>query len=274
MPRRSNTCTNWLTPAAAAVLTLATLVQAQQTDFHRHFADTVGTAHGIETYRSHQAIQADVTISYGEKTMLQGVFTFDMPVGKSRIETADGAVMVFDGKDAWVAPADAPVPPGMTRFHLLTWPYFVAAPFKLADPGTHLDDAGMKPLDAHTILPAGKLTFGEDVGDTPDDWYVVYRDQDTGRLAALAYIVTYGKTTHDAEKEPHVAIYEAYEEVDGVTLPTRMTMWHWDPKLGKVGESLGTLEVSNYRFVEPDEKTFVKPDGARIDAPPATGNEG
>lgn len=259
---------------AAAVLMLATLVRAQPTDFHRHFADTVGTAHGIETYRSHQAVQADVTISYGGKTMLQGVFTFDTPVGKSRIETADGAVMVFDGKDAWVAPKDAPVPPGMARFHLLTWPYFIAAPFKLADPGTHLDDAGMKPLDAHTILPAAKLTFGENVGDSPDDWYIVYRDKDTQRLAAMAYIVTYGKSVDEAEKEPHIAIYDAFEEVNGVTLPTRMTMWNWDPELGKIGEALGTMQVNNYRFIEPDESTFVQPDGARIDAPPTPPNQG
>ncbi len=258
----------------AAVLILAPLTQAQPADFHQHFADSVGKAHGIETYRAHHALRADFAINYGGQTMLQGVFTFDTPVGKSRIEAADGTVMVFDGKDAWVSPKDAPVPPGMTRFHLLTWPYFIAAPFKLADPGTHLDDAGNKPLDAHRILPTGKLTFGENVGDSPDDWYIVYRDQDTSRLAAMAYIVTYGKSAHDAEKEPHLAVYEAYEQVGGVTLPTRMTMWNWDPKLGKVGEALGTLEVFNYRFVEPDETTFVQPDGARIDAPPAPANEG
>ncbi len=259
----------------AVLMFVATPVTAEElSDFHRHFADSISTAHGIEAYRSHQAVRADITVTFGGKTMLKGVVTFDTPVGKSRIETEDGTVMVFDGKDAWVTPTDTPIPPGMTRFHLLTWPYFVAAPFKLADPGTQIADAGNKPLDAHRIFPAGKLTFGAGVGDTPDDWYMVYRDPDTDCLAAMSYIVTYGKTTHDAEKEPHLAIYEAYEEVDGVTLPTQLIFWNWEPALGKIGEQLGSLELSNFQFVEPDETDFTQPDGARIDALPPSGNEG
>lgn len=259
----------------AVMMFVATPVTAEElSEYHQHFADSIGTAQGIEAYRSHKALQADITVTFGGKVMLKGVMTFDTPVGKSRIETADGTAMVLDGKDAWVAPADAQVPPGMARFHLLTWPYFVAAPFKLADPGTLIADARLKPLDAHRIFPAGKLTFGAGVGDSPDDWYMVYRDPETDRLAAMAYIVTYGKTTHDAEKEPHIAIYEAYEEVDGVTLPTRMSMWNWEPGVGKVGELLGSLELSNFQFVEPDETDFTQPDGARIDAPPPSGNEG
>lgn len=251
----------------AAVLTIGSPALAQDAAFHQTFADQIGKAHGIDAYRSRAALRADITVTFGGKTLLRGVMTFDTQAGKSRIETADGAVMVFDGHDAYVAPADAPVPPGMARFHLLTWPYFVAAPFKLADPGTHIDDAGHKQLDADRTLPTGKLTFAPGTGDTPDDWYLVYRDPDTDRLAALAYIVTYGKDTHDAEKEPHVAIYEAFEEVDGVTLVTRMSMWNWVVGAGRVGEALGQLELANYRFVEPDETTFTKPDGARIDAP-------
>jgi hypothetical protein len=259
----------------AVVMFVATPVTAEElSEYHQHFADTIGTAHGIEAYRSHAALQADITVTFGGKVMLKGVMTFDTPVGKSHIKTEDGTVMVFDGKDAWVAPVDASVPPGMSRFHLLTWPYFVAAPFKLADPGAQIDDAGNKPLDAHRILPAGKLTFGAGIGDTPDDWYMVYMDRDTERLAALAYIVTYGKTTGDAEKEPHVAIYEAYETVDGVFLPTNMSMWNWEPATGRVGKQLGSIELSNYHFVEPDDSTFTKPSGARVDAPPPSGNEG
>ncbi len=256
------------------VLAVASPVLAQDAAFHQTFADQIGKAHGADAYRSHAALQADVTVSFGGKAMLKGVMTFDTPVGKSRIETADGTVMVFDGQDAYVTPADAPIPPGMARFHLLTWPYFIAAPFKLADPGTHIDDAGIKPIDVHHIFPTGKLTFTPGTGDSPDDWYLVYRDPDTNQLAAMAYIVTYGKDTHDAEKEPHIAIYEAFEEVDGVTLPTRMSMWNWETGTGKIGEMLGQLELANYQFVEPDESTFTQPDGARIDAPPPPANQG
>ena len=246
----------------------------EQTDFHKHFAGSIGTAHGIKTYYEHKAVQADISVTFGDRNILQGVITFDTPVGKSHIKTKDGVVMVLDGKDAWVAPADAELPPGRARFMLLTWPYFIAAPFKLADPGTSIEDAGKKPLDAHRILPAGKLTFSENVGDSPEDWYMVYRDPDNDRLAAMAYIVTYGKSADDAEESPHMVIYETYEEVDGVTLPTRMSFWNWSPVMGKIGEPLGEVNVSGYQFIEPEDDLFTKPEGARIDPVPPTDNEG
>ena len=124
----------WIAVVAMCVVSPA--MAEDLSEFHQHFADTIGTAHGIKAYRPHAALQADLTVTFDGNVMLQGVMTFDTPVGQSRIETEDGTVMVFDGEDAWITPADAPVPPGMSRFHLLTWPYFVAAPFKLADPGT------------------------------------------------------------------------------------------------------------------------------------------
>jgi hypothetical protein len=261
--------------AVAFMLCLASsAIAGEMSEFHRHFTDTIGTAHGIKAYREYAVLKVDTVVTFGGKVRIDGTMTFDTPVGKTRIENKDGTVMVFDGRDAWVAPADAPMPPTRARFALLTWPYFVAAPFKLADPGTHIDDAGQKPLDAHRILPAGKLTFGEGVGDSPDDWYMVYRDPDTGRLAALAYIVTYGQSTHDAEKSPHLAIYDAFEEVDGAVLPMRISFWNWETSTGKVGEQIGSVELSNYRFIEPNDDTFTKPENARIDQLPPPAHEG
>lgn len=260
--------------AVALMCFTGSAVAEELSEFHQHFADTIGTAHGIKAYREHAAVKADAVITFGGQVLLDGTITFDTPVGRSRIETKDGTVMVLDGRDAWVSPADAPTPPTEARFALLTWPYFIAAPFKLADPGATIDDAGKKPLEAHRILPTGKLTFGSGVGDSPDDWYLVYLDPDSQRLEALAYIVTYGNTRHDAEKQPHVAIYEAYKNVAGVMLPTRISFWNWETSLGKVGEQIGSAEFANYRFVEPDKDTFTKPPGARVDELPASGNEG
>ncbi len=249
------------------LLTSPTFAQ-EQSKFHKHFADSIGTAHGIKAYNKQKALQANITVTFGGSTT-KTVTTFDTPVGKSHIKTDDGIIMVLDGKDAWVAPADGDIPPGRARFMLLTWPYFIAAPFKLADPGTSITDQGKQPLDAHRIYPAGKLTFSESVGDSPDDWYMLYRNPDNDQLAAMAYIVTYGKSSDDAEISPHMVVYETYEKVDGVTLPTRMSFWNWDPAMGKIGEQIGEVTVTDYQFVEPDEDLFTKPEGARIDAMPS-----
>jgi len=252
------------------LITFNTL-QADDVTAHGHFASTIGEAHGIDAYRSQQAVQADLTVNFGGGVALQGVVTFDTPVGKSRIETADGTVMVLDGQDAYVSPSDAAIPASKARFHLLTWPYFIAAPFKLGDPGTKMGYTGNKPLDDQQTLSTAKLTFKPGTGDSPDDWYIVYQDTETNQLAAMAYIVTYGKDTAEAEKKPHVAIYESFTDVDGVLLPTRMSIYNWEAGVGKVGEELGSMEVSNYRFIEPGEDTFSKPEGARIDEPATTG---
>ena len=34
-------------------------------------------------------------------------------------------------------------------------------------------------------------------GDAPRDWYILYRDPQSDRLRAMAYIVTYGKAPSD-----------------------------------------------------------------------------
>jgi hypothetical protein len=99
-----------------------------------------------------------------------------------------------------VAPASAKLE--RARFHLLTWPYFAALPMKLADPGAHLQLLGERSLRGK-VYQAVRLTFDPGVGDTPEDWYVLYRDPSSGRLAAAAYIVTYGKSATAASKEPH-----------------------------------------------------------------------
>lgn len=254
-------------------LCFASLTMAEPTDFHKTFTDSIANAHGIEAYREHAVLQVDTVVTFGGKVRIDGVMTFDTPVGKTRIENKDGTVMVFDGQNAWVAPADAPLPPTRARFALLTWPYFVAAPFKLADPGTHMEDVGQQPIAPDQPMPTGKLTFGEGVGDSPDDWYMVYSDPNTQRLAGLAYIVTYGKSEKDAESNPHIAVYDAYEEVDGAVLPTSLSFWNWEPDTGKVGEQIGLVELSNYRFIKPGKDTFTKPEGARIDELPTINNK-
>jgi len=262
---------------ASAILTTSVVAAhalAGEGGFHEQFANSIAEAHGQSAWTDQTALSADITIRFGGNVVLQGVMTFDTPVGQSRIETADGSVMVFDGKQAYVSPEDAPVPTGKARFHLLTWPYFVAAPFKLADPGTAMTDAGTMPLNSEASHPTGKLTFDPDTGDTPDDWYYVYKDQESHRLAGLAYIVTYGTALEDAEAEPHLATYDAYTTVGGVALPTRLSFWNWQPDTGAVGEAIGVVELNNYRFLAPDEQTFTQPEGARIDALPDPTNEG
>ena len=87
-------------------------------------------------------------------------------------------------------------------------------PFKLDDAGTTLRPMDEAALDARddAAMRRAKLTFGTGVGDSPDDWYILYlNDDDT--LAAAAYTVTYGKTVAEAEADPHAIVYNNVVDV-------------------------------------------------------------
>ena len=229
------------------------------------FAEKIQTAHNHAIWKLKAAIYADIQIDFGGQRVLEGAMIFDTPVGHVRMELADGTTLVFDGQEAWVSPADSPFDDA--RFHLLTWPYFLAAPFKIQDPGTNLINQEPMTLADHS-LPTAKLSFDQGVGDSPDDWYILYRDP-INRLVALAYIVTYFPTTvEQAEKEPHMITYEDFRKIDGVILPHYWQFWMWDPEKGNIGQPLGEARLSNIRFINPKPNNFEKPNNARRDPQP------
>ena len=220
----------------------------------------IEAAHGLDAWSDQPAVACDLTVRFGGGVMLSGSMLYDPAGGRCRMELDSGEVLVFDGRRAWISPSSAQAP--MARFHLLTWPYFMAAPFKLHDPGTHMTPLGRQLLDGESHFTV-RLTFDAGIGDSPDDWYVVYEDPDTSRLAAMAYIVTYGTSVVEAEKEPHVLVYEDFETIDGVVLGSTWTMYNWTMAQGSHGEPLGTVTLTNMRFVEPGATDFVRPADAR-----------
>lgn len=231
------------------------------------FAHRIGRAHGMDAWQNKQAIKTDLVVHFGPAELVNGTMIYDMHTSRVRLELTDGTTLVFDGEKAWVSPSSAEAP--MARFHLLTWPYFLAAPFKLRDPGTHLEPSGTLPIH-DTVTATRKLTFNEGVGDAPDDWYIIYPDLATNRLAAMAYIVSYGKGGKAAEEEPHAIVYHDYETIDGVTLSTRWTFHHWSAEEGPHGDPIGEVQLRNIEFVEAHEEAFAKPDDAREDKLPGS----
>jgi hypothetical protein len=224
------------------------------------FAAAVEAAHGRPAWNAAKALQARVSVTFGAKLALSGTMLFRTNLAASRIELEDGTVAVFDGTAAWVAPATSKLEGA--RFHLLTWPYFVALPMKLRDPGSHLRPLGERVLRGKKYA-AARLTFDSGVGDTPEDWYVLYREPSSGRLAAAAYIVTYGKSAAAAAKEPHAITYDDYVSVGGTTIATTWTFWTWSEKGGITGEPVGRGKLSDLALVEPGPSAFARPADAR-----------
>ncbi|WP_428389677.1 hypothetical protein [Mucisphaera sp.] len=228
--------------------------------------EAIELAHGAELYHEKSAVQADFEVVFGGNNLIAGTMLFNNEVSKARMDLEDGTVLVFDGNNAWVSPEDAEFK--NARFHLLTWPYFLAAPMKLSDPGVNYKELDFQPLDEQNHLAAVKMTFDAGVGDAPDDWYILLKDPDTDALRAMAYIVTYGKDSVDeATSQPGIIEYANFKTVEGVAFSTEWAFSHWDPELGKQA-SKGTASISNIRFVDAPRGTFVPPFNARVDELP------
>lgn len=231
------------------------------------FVQRIEKAHGGEKWDRQHAVRADIVVTFGALEMLNGTMTYEMDTGRSRFELAGGAILVFDGDRAWIAPAEAQL--DRARFHLLTWPYFLAVPFKLDDPGTNLEMIGVESLNLR-LCEAARLSFDAGVGDTPDDWYLVYSDLDTHRLSGLVYIVTYGVPLDEANRDPHAVIYSGYRSVSGVKIPSTWTFYKWHEQHGIDGPPIGRARLDNIEFITPEDDLFDRPANAREDRLPGS----
>lgn len=230
--------------------------------------DAIERAHGKAAWEAREAVEVEARVDFhGGKLVLDGTMLFTPSLGKVRYTLDDGTTMIWNDGEVWLSPADAELK--MARFHVMTWPYFVAVPFKLRDPGARLSHAGELPVTGpDDTAEAVKLTFTRGTGDASDDWYYLLPDE-RNRLAGLSYIVTYGPTSRDeAEEKPSIVLYDDFREVDGVTLPFAWRFHYWNKQQGATGEPKGTVEVRSVRFVTPEDGAFEKPADAKRIPPP------
>lgn len=218
------------------------------------FAQPIEAAHGAEAFLRKDALRFEYALRYGEQELLAEVY-MKTDMSRIRMQRPDGAQIVWDGEDAYLSPADAEW--RGPRFTVLTHPYFLCAPFKLADPGTHLEPKGDAILNDTTYATA-KLSFDDGVGDSPKDWYLLYRDKTSDLLRAMAYIVTANRSVEEAEASPSAITYHNFVKIEGVQFPTEFRFWKWNETEG-LTERKGTAYVGGFRFVKTDKFTFGIP---------------
>ena len=247
----------WILPSLIAVGLVPALALAEPSE---EFVTAVESAHGATAWPKGQALRADFTIRFGDKSW-EGTFTVDRDMSLVRLDAKDGTTVVFDGKEVWMTPPDSKF--SGPRFWIFTPPYFALLPFKLRDNGAHLASVGSKAIDG-APYDVAKLTFAAGTGDAPDDWYLLFRDPKTGRLDATAYIVTYARDAAKSALEPHILRYLDFKTVDGVTLSTRWQFFNWNEGQGQHGGMLGEWTMANVKFVPATPATFQRPDEARV----------
>lgn len=168
--------------------------------------------------------------------------------------------LAWDGERAWSENWGAPYPP---RFLALLNYHFLNLPWLARDPGVILGDPGSgklwdDPIDYVTI----RLTYGEGVGDTPKDYYLLYIHPETHQLRACEYIVTYRALLPEGVEstDPHILVYDDYATVDGLVVPTHYTIYETDHSV------YGTCGIADWSFSRPfDLSRMEKPEGATLD---------
>ncbi|MEM7109103.1 MAG: hypothetical protein AAF519_12820 [Bacteroidota bacterium] len=168
----------------------------------------------------------------------------------------------WDGEKAWYYPAGAEIPYN-TRFWALTPYYFAGMPFVFADDGVNLaleEDIAYEGSKHHVI----RVTFGKNVGDAPDDYYVLYLNAKTFRLAAIRYIVSYpGYFKDGGHSQEKLMTYEGEQQVGGITFPEKHKTFMWEGD--GAGDYVTDITLSDIEFrPETDQSYFQAPEGSHI----------
>jgi len=244
------------------LLSSTTVGFATPPDQIQNQVDETQKAHNLSIWWEKDLVEADVIINFGDTTVIDGTFLFEAHGPQAKYERADGATIFFDGETAWVSPADAEAPMG--RFHVLTWPWFIIAPFKMQGEGINLNE--LEDLSVNGEPRIGLLqTFDDGVGDTPDDWYRVFIDPKTDRISEMSYIVTYGKDLSEANEQVSIIRYLDYSNEGGPLVSRNYEFWYWDPEAGEFSADTpkGSGVITSIRYPERKGNPFAIPKEAR-----------
>lgn len=212
---------------------------------------------GLDRWQSMQSLA--YTFSTGEKTEHHIV---DLKNRKVRIEN-DQYTLGFDGKEVWVTPDKAAFGKGSPRFYHNLYFYFFAMPYVLADPGIKYKVMAQQTIEGKQYNVVS-IKYQANVGDAPDDEYIVYFDQSTNRMEYLFYTVTY--YSKGPGEKYNMLHYHNWQEVDGLWLPRVMSrMDYSDGIIGekKYDRTFTDVELSMDR---PNQALFEMPEGAEIDS--------
>ncbi len=162
----------------------------------------------------------------------------------------------FDGQEVWVSPNKAAFGDGSARFYHNLRFYFVAMPFIVSDPGIKYEVLSEKELNGKKY-DALRITYNEDVGDAPEDEYILHFDPETHQMEWLLYTVTY--YTGQPGERYNALHYSAWQEVNGLIVPKKMEGYRFED--GQIGEK------RYERLVEDFELTTIQPDPAQFEIP-------
>ncbi|OEK01831.1 hypothetical protein BFP97_10025 [Roseivirga sp. 4D4] len=233
------------------------VVQSSNTGHHIASIAKVFEAHG--GFDNWSALK---TLSYdngGQHTIveLQNRYT--------RIESENQTVG-FDGERVWVNPPSENAARQRMRYNLIF--YFYSFPFVVGDPGISYED--LEPIELKgKSYNAVKVSYGDGIGDSPKDNYIVLSDPETNQMHWLMYTATFGR--NESSDRFSLIKYDGWQEFEGVVLPSSLQWYQYSD--GVVGEPRGGARVFENIQVSkeyPSMDNFSMPEGAQDVTNPAT----
>ncbi|KAB8155281.1 hypothetical protein EZY14_005175 [Kordia sp. TARA_039_SRF] len=168
----------------------------------------------------------------------------------------------FDGKDVWLSQKDSTAFRNNARFYHNLYFYFYAMPFVLGDDGITYSKTESLAFE-NVLFPGFKISYGENVGDSPEDNYFIYYNPETYQMEWLGYTVTYfnGKSSN---KIKYIR-YEDWQKVNGLLLP-RVLTWYKTNENGKVIGARNSVTFSNVAVMDKkmDDNMYERPKDAEI----------
>lgn len=144
------------------------------------------------------------------------------------------------------------------RFQRNLWFYFFSLPFVTTDPGANqeqLTDGVLSGKEYNRV----KITFGENVGDAPDDQYILWLNKESRKLEMINYSVTYysGK---EASENYNAIVFTEWQEANGLTVPKKFDGYKWSADT--LGELRYQFEFGNVSFEKdrPADDLFTAPE--------------
>lgn len=173
---------------------------------------------------------------------------------------SDQRTIGYDGENVWVMPDTIEV--GNARFYHNLYFYFYSFPFVVGDPGVFYEDIEPKEI-LGTTYNGIKITYGEGVGDTPKDYYIIWYNPETYKMEWLMYTVTY--RSGERNENYRLINYGEWAELEGLLLPTSLQWYQYQDDV--IGEKRGdkvAFENISISAEAPSDDIFAMPEGAQL----------
>ncbi|MBF8965498.1 hypothetical protein I0P70_19770 [Pontibacter sp. FD36] len=230
---------------------------AEQPTYPAYFSKVLDAHGGLEQWKKLGSMQYQLTNNGNTETHL-----IDLNNRKDLVK-GDGYTIGHDGKQVWVSPNRAAYPGKSAKFYHNLYFYFYAIPFVLADPGVNYEQLEPMELQGKRFNVIG-VSFGEGIGDTPEDEYRMLINPETNRMVWLLYTVTF--FNGQPSEQFNALKYEDYQAHQGLLFPAKLIGYKYEN--GKIGDVRYSVSIDNLQLKEeqPAQDQFEKPEQAEVEA--------